>query len=177
MRATSRTKAAKRPAEEEAAAAAPGWDALLSKSAAYKSSLLQSTQFVSTTAAAEVLGLDEPAIRRRIQDKELFALKVPGNEGYRIPEWALSLSLSQTRALLEAAAGDDWGLYLFLTTPSGPLNGLRPFELLLPAGILRPDRQWQRRELAERLSGAETSWMDVVTQTLLAEGLPRTSER
>ena len=142
------------------------WQALLLKSLADKTQLLQSNKFRSTGEAAAVLGVGEPAIRKRIRDRRLFALIAPGSEEYRIPVWALGLTADDCKALA-AAQADAWALYLYLETPSGALNGMRPFELLLPAESLPFEQKSQRRALLEfRGLSDRGSLLGVVMQDL-----------
>ena len=127
---------------------AEGWQALLEKGLADKRQLLASTKFRSVRAAAAVLGVGEPAIRKQIRQGQLFAVTLPRSDEYRIPVWALGLSADDTKALM-AAETDPWALYLYLDAPSGALNGMRPFELLLPTESLSPEQKGQRQALLE----------------------------
>lgn len=148
------------------------WQALLLKSLADKTQLLQSTKFRSTGEAAAVLGVGEPAIRKRIRDHRLFALTAPGNDEHRIPVWALGLNAEDTKALI-AAQADAWALYLYLETPSGALNGMRPFELLLPTDSLTFEQKSQREALSAFLGLADRgSLLRMVLQDLEADKVP-----
>ncbi len=148
------------------------WQALLLKSLADKTRLLQSTKFRSTGEAAAVLGVGEPAIRKRIRDHRLFALTAPGNDEHRIPVWALGLNAEDTKALI-AAQADAWALYLYLETPSGALNGMRPFELLLPTDSLTFEQKNQREALSAFRGLADRgSLLGMVLQDLEADKVP-----
>jgi len=150
-----------------------GWQAPLESGLRSKTSLLRSTEFKTTSEASELLGIREPAVRRRIREQKLFALKAPVEGEHRIPAWALDPGLAggPTTALLsEAGAADEWYLYHFLTTPNGSLNGLRPFECLMSREHLPLPRQALRDELAAYLGlSPGASLLDAVKQALVDE--------
>lgn len=155
-----------------ALSAEEGWQALLLKSLADKTRLLQSDKFRSVGEAVALLGIQDPAIRKRIRDSRLFALTVPGSEEYRIPVWALGLGPEETKALV-AAQRDAWTLYLYLETPSGAFDGLRPFELLLPADSLTFEQKSRRQALlAFRGLPDRGSLLGLVLQDLEDETAP-----
>ena len=150
-----------------------GWQELLESGLRSKTSLLRSAEFKTTSEASELLGIREAAVRKRIREQKLFALKTPVEGEHRIPAWALDSRLAgaPTAALLAQAEGaDEWHLYHFLSTPNGSLNGLRPFECLLSSENLPPPRQAIRDELMAYLGfppGA--SLLETVRQALSAE--------
>ena len=150
-----------------------GWQALLESGLRSKTLLLRSTEFKTTSEASELLGIREPAVRRRIREQKLFALKTPVEGEHRIPAWALDPGLAggPTTALLsEAGTADEWYLYHFLTTPNGSLNGLRPFECLISREHLPLPRQALRDELAAYLGlSPGASLLDAVKQALVSE--------
>lgn len=131
-----------------------GWQALLEQGLRHKTTLLQSKEFKTSAQASELLGIGEPALRKRIREGKLFALKTPGSDAYRIPAWALDPALAGrvTLALLaELPDAAQWQVYHALTTPNGSLNGLRPFECLLTRRNLPPSQRAAREALAEHL--------------------------
>jgi hypothetical protein len=150
-----------------------GWQELLESGLRSKMSLLRSTEFKTTSEASELLGIREAAVRKRIREQKLFALKTPVEGEHRIPAWALEprLAGAPTAALLAQAEGtDEWHLYHFLSTPNGSLNGLRPFECLLSSENLPLPRQAIRDELMAYLKlppGA--SLLETVKQALSTE--------
>ena len=98
------------------------WLALLEQGMRSKITLLQSGAFKSTAEAAALLGIGQPAVRRRIRERKLFALERPGDGEYRIRSGRLTPALpaSRQRACLAASAElRPWALYDFLSTPSG----------------------------------------------------------
>lgn len=131
-----------------------GWQELLERGVRSKTALLKSNQFKSTAQVSELLGVGEPAVRRRIREQKLFALKAPGDGEHRIPAWALDPGVAgaATVALYAGAAGmDEWRLYHFLSTPHGSLNGLRPFECLMSSANLPLPQRSARDELLAEL--------------------------
>lgn len=150
-----------------------GWQELLERGLRSKTALLKSIEFKATAQASELLGVGEPAIRRRIRERKLFALKAPGDGGHRIPAWALDPEVAgaATAALHASAPGvDEWQLYHFLSTPNGNLNGLRPFECLMSVDNLPPPRRAAREELlAEMEPGSGASLLDAVLNELKAD--------
>jgi hypothetical protein len=150
-----------------------GWQQLLERGLKSKVALLKSSSFKSTTQASELLGIGEPAVRKRIREQKLFALKVPGDGEHRIPAWALDPGVAgaATAALYASAPGmDDWQLYHFLSTPNGSLNGLRPFECLLSSVNLTPSLRSAREELLSDLElPAGASLLEAVQGELKAE--------
>lgn len=156
-----------------AVSAEEGWQELLERGLKSKTALLKSPEFKSTAQASELLGVGEPAIRRRIREQKLFALKAPGDGEHRIPAWALDPGAAgpATAALYACVPGmDEWQLYHFLSTPNGNLNGLRPFECLLSAANLPPARRTARGELlAEMELGSGAPLLDTVLDELKAD--------
>ncbi|CAM3423392.1 hypothetical protein [Paracidovorax anthurii] len=150
-----------------------GWQELLERGLRSKVALLKSGPFKSTTQASELLGIGEPAVRKRIREQKLFALKVPGDGEHRIPAWALDPGVAgaATASLYASVPGmDEWQLYHFLSTPNGNLNGLRPFECLLSSANLTPSLRAARDELVSELElGAGASLLAVVEDELKAE--------
>jgi hypothetical protein len=160
------------PAEEPSVEA--GWQALLERGLQAKAALLRSAEFKSTDEAGKLLGIGEPAVRKRIRERKLFALKSPGEGDFRIPAWALDPAIAgpATAALLAATRGgaDEWQLYHFMTTPDGSLNGLKPFECLLSNEHLPSAGKAARGELVAYLQlGDGASLLQAVKQALLAE--------
>lgn len=156
-----------------AVSVAEGWQQLLERGLKSKVALLKSSPFKSTAQASELLGIGEPAVRRRIREHKLFALKVPGDGEHRIPAWALDPGVAgaATVALYGSAPGmDEWQLYHFLSTPHGSLNGLRPFECLLSNANLTPSLRSAREELLLALElPAGASLLEAVQDELEAE--------
>jgi len=150
-----------------------GWQELLESGLRSKTSLLRSAEFKTTSEASELLGIREAAVRKRIREQKLFALKTPVDGEHRIPAWSLDprLAGAPTAALLaDAGAADEWHLYHFLSTPNGSLNGLRPFECLLSSENLPLPRQAIRDELVADLGlPAGASLLEIVKQALSAE--------
>jgi hypothetical protein len=147
------------------------WQAMLLKGLERKKTILNSAQFKSVGEVAEVLDVKEPAIRRRIREYRLFAVKSPGTDEYRIPVWALAVTPEQTRDIHDACGDmDAWALHHFMSTPNSWLNGLRPFELLLPAESLTSEQLARRREVAQHFGAADAnSLLDVVLKALAHE--------
>jgi hypothetical protein len=163
--------AAEANAEQEASRTAGSWDGLLLKGLERKKAVLKSTQFRSVAEAADVLGLKEPAVRRRIREDKLFALREPSTDEYRIPVWALALSSEQMREI-RAASGemDAWSLYHFMSTPNSWLNGLRPFELLLTQDSLDPEQLARRKDVAQHFGASNSdALLDIVLKALAQE--------
>lgn len=164
------SKALAAEAAEKPAPTTPeaGWEALLLRGLEYKKNLLASDAFKSTREAAALLGVGDAAIRKRVREGKLFALQMQHTDEYRIPIWALGIGDAARE--LSAIEPDAWALYHFLVTPSGSLNGLRPFELLLPSESLTPQQLAERSELAQysKLS-AQGPFLDVVLQALAAD--------
>ena len=152
---------------------AEGWQQLLERGLKHKTSLLKSKEFKSTAEASELLGIGEPAVRKRVREKRLFALRMPGDGEHRIPAWALDPKLggATTEALLKRAGdADEWHLYHFMTTPQGSLNGLRPFECLMSEENLPHAQLRARAELIAYLgTSAFASLLDTVLQVLKAD--------
>lgn len=164
------SKALAAEAAEKPAPTTPeaGWEALLLRGLEYKKNLLASDAFKSTREAAALLGVGDAAIRKRVREGKLFALQMQHTDEYRIPIWALGIG-DAARELC-AVEPDAWALYHFLVTPSGSLNGLRPFELLLPSESLTPQQLADRMELAQyRKLPAQGPFLDVVLQALAAD--------
>lgn len=153
LREVSTALAAQAEAESVVTDPEEGWEALLLRGLQYKRSVLASDQFKSTGEVAQVFGLGEAAVRRRVRDNKLLALQLQQNDDYRIPVWALGIGADATKALLSAVA-DPWDLYHVLVAPNGSLNGMRPFELLLPAESLTTQQQVRKTELAQYLGAA-----------------------
>ncbi|WP_338413928.1 hypothetical protein [uncultured Sphaerotilus sp.] len=152
---------------------AQGWQDLLERGLRHKTALLQSPEFKTTAQASELLGIGEPAVRKRIREGKLFALQTPGDGSHRIPAWALDPAIagSVTLTLLSLAGGGDaWLLYHALTTPNGHLHGLRPFECLLSRQNLPPSQRAAREELAVHLQlSAKDALLEVVGRAVQAE--------
>jgi hypothetical protein len=150
-----------------------GWQQLLERGLRSKTALLKSSQFKSTAQASELLGVGDPAVRRRIRERKLFALRAPGDGDHRIPAWALDPEVTgaPTLALYESVPGmDEWKLYHFLSTPHGNLNGLRPFECLMSSANLPATPRSARDELLAALELATgASLLEVVLHELKAE--------
>ena len=154
-----------------------GWQQLLEQGLKSKSMLLQSAEFKSTSEASELLGIGEPAVRKRIRDGKLFSIKMAGDGENRIPAWALdSRIVGRNTAEIMSACGawDEWQIHYFMSTPSGILNGLRPFECLLSNEHLPPSGQALVAELRSHLGIVKNGdLLDVVMKALqleLAEG-------
>lgn len=153
-----------------------GWQQLLEAGLRSKVALLNSAAFKTTAEVSELLGIGHPAVRKRIREGKLFALRLPDSGEHRIPAWALDPKVGTAMAALWREAGqvDEWRLYHFLSEPHGGLNGLRPFECLLSNDNLPPSSRAAKEELLAYLSlpmGA--SLLDEVTQALkneLADG-------
>lgn len=132
-----------------------GWQELLERGLQRKTELLRSKEFKTTTQASELLGIGEPAVRKRIREGKLFALQTLGDGEHRIPAWALDPAIAgqATVALLSDVQGgtDEWQLYHALTMPNGALNGLRPFECLMSRLHLPPSARAAREELVAHL--------------------------
>lgn len=151
-----------------------GWQELLERGLQRKTELLRSTEFKTTAQASELLGIGEPAVRKRIREGKLFALQTPGDGGHRIPAWALDPALAgqATVALLSDVQGgtDEWQLYHALTTPNGALNGLRPFECLMSRQHLPPSARAAREELVAHLQlPASGSLLEVVRRAVAVD--------
>lgn len=150
-----------------------GWQSLLEQGLKTKLEMLRSREFKSTAEASELLGIGEPAVRKRIREKKLFAVKAPGDGELRLPAWSLDPALAgpATFTLLKIAErADPWQLYHFLSTPNGSLNGLRPFECLLSEENLPAEQRLARHDLLADLelpTGA--SLLDVVCGALKAD--------
>lgn len=168
---------------EKADAVAPsaeeGWQALLEQGLRHKTKLLKSSQFKSTAQVSALLELGEAAIRRRIREHKLFALRSPADGELRIPVWALDPAIAgpMTATLIsDSAAWDEWALYTFLSTPHGNLNGLKPFECLLSRANLTAAQAAARQVLSEALALAQGApLLEAVRQALaqeLAESRP-----
>ncbi len=171
IRAVAETLADKAPAS--AVSAEEGWQQLLERGLKSKTALLKSDQFKSTTQASELLGIGEPAVRKRIREHKLFALKASSDGDHRIPAWALDPGIAgAVTADLHANAPDvdEWQVYHYLSTPSGNLNGLRPFECLMSSANLPMSRRIARDELVFELElAAGESLLDVVRDELKAD--------
>lgn len=177
IRQVAQTLADKADAGPQQVSVEQGWQALLESGLKSKTSLLKSAEFKTTSEASELLGIREAAVRKRIREQKLFALKTPVDGAHRIPAWALDPNISggPTAALLaEAKAADEWHMYHFLSTPNGSLNGLRPFECLLSSANLPLSRLAIRDELIVYLGlSGGASLLETVRQAWsveLAEG-------
>ena len=150
------------------------WQELLQSGLQLKAKVLQSSDFKTAADASLLLGIGEPAIRKRIREGKLFALRTPVEGDYRIPLWALDEKVSgaATQALQEVADADLWRLYHFMVTPCGSLDGLRPFECLLSREHLPPGQAAARAELAsqqqQQLRGG-AHLLDLVLSALRAD--------
>ena len=49
----------------------------------------------TTAQASELLGIGEPAVRKRIREGKLFALQTPVEGEHRIPAWALDPAVAR----------------------------------------------------------------------------------
>lgn len=151
-----------------------GWQELLERGLQRKTELLRSNEFKTTAQASELLGIGEPAVRKRIREGKLFALQTPGDGEHRIPAWALDPAIAgqATVALLSDVQGgtDEWQLYHALTTPNGALNGLRPFECLMSRQHLPPSARAAREELVAHLQlPASGSLLEAVRRAVAVE--------
>lgn len=150
-----------------------GWQDLLEQGLRSKTALLGSKEFKSTSEASELLGIGEPAVRKRIREDKLFAMKTPGDGEHRIPAWALDPKIAgQTTACLlqDAEKLDEWHLYHFLVTPNGSFNGLTPFECLMSMENLPSSKRVAREELLIHLNQrVNSSLLEVVRQGLKLE--------
>ena len=147
------------------------WQGLVVKGLERKKALLNSPQFKSVSEVAELLDVKEPAIRRRIRECKLIALKCPGTEEYRIPVWALAIRADQTKEIQTAGGKmDAWSFHHFMSTPNSWLNGLRPVELLLTPDSLTSEHLARRREVAQHFGVSDAnSLLDVVLKALAHE--------
>jgi hypothetical protein len=154
-----------------------GWQQLLERGLKSKTALLKSTEFKSTSQASDLLGIGEHAVRKRVKEQRLFALRTPGDGEHRIPAWALDPKITgaTTAALLaRARSADEWRIYHFMSTPNGSLNGLRPFECLLSNENLPRAKLVAKDEFIAHLKlSAGSSLLEPVRQALerdLTEG-------
>ena len=163
--------AAEAKTEQSTKSTEEAWQGLLVKGLERKKALLNSPQFKSVAEVAELLDVKEPAIRRRIRECKLIALKSPGTDEYRIPVWALAISPVETKEIQTAGGEmDAWSLHHFMSTPNSWLNGLRPFELLLAPGSLTSEQLARRLEVAEHFGVSDAnSLLDVVLKALAHE--------
>jgi hypothetical protein len=147
------------------------WQAMLVQGMERKTALLKSAQFKSVAQAAVLLSLKEPAVRRRIREHKLIAVKAAGTDESRIPVWALALSPEESSSIHTAAGDmDAWALFHFMDTPHSWLDGMRPFELLLPADSLTPEQLARRRTVAQHFGVTDSgSLLDVVVRALKRE--------
>ena len=166
-----RKQAAQLPVDEPSVE--EGWQELLQRGLKSKTALLNSEAFMSAADAGQLLGIGEPAIRRRLREGNLFALKASGDGEYRIPVWALDAKVAgqATARLLQDAQGtDEWWLYHFMTTPNGSLNGLCPFECLLSPENDPWVKKRARKELVANLElPVNASLVEPVRQALKSE--------
>lgn len=150
-----------------------GWQELLERGLKSKTALLSSKAFMSTADASKLLQVGEPAIRKRLREGKLFALKTSGDGEYRIPVWALDAKVAgqATATLLQDAKGtDEWWLYHFMTTPNGSLNGMSPFECLLSPENVPWVKRPARKELVDDLDlPVNASLLEPVRQALKSE--------
>ncbi|WP_347555857.1 hypothetical protein [Robbsia sp. KACC 23696] len=167
------TLADKCEAEGENPSIDQGWQALLESGLRTKTALLQSSEFKTVLQASALCGVKEAAIRKRIREKKLFALKNPVDGEYRIPAWALDAQIAGATTadwLATAETADDWAVYAFFAAPNGSLNGLRPFECLLSTEHLPLARRALREDLRRYLTlPDETSLLAVVKKALHAD--------
>lgn len=136
--------------ETESLSVETGWQQLLEQGLKSKTMLLKSAEFKSTSEASELLGIGEPAVRKRIRDDKLFSIRMAGDGENRIPAWALDSRIAgrNTAEIISACpAWDEWQVYYFMSTPNGILNGLRPFECLMSKEHLPPGAQVAVAEL------------------------------
>lgn len=152
---------------------AQGWQELLERGLRHKAALLQSSEFKTTTEAGALLGIKEPAVRKRIREGRLFALRMPGGGEYRIPMWALDPAITGrvTAVVLSALPDvDEWQVYHALSTPAGGLHGLRPFECLLTRRHLLSSQRAAREELVAHLQIPDGDALrEVVMQVVRAD--------
>jgi hypothetical protein len=137
-----------------------GWQQLLEAGLRSKTTLLKSKEFKSTAEVGDLLGIGEAAVRKRVREQKIFALKMPGDGEYRIPAWALDHRLAgvTTRTLQASAkSADEWQVYHFMSTPNGSLNGLRPFECLLSNESLPAQAHAAREDLKASLQLAKSA--------------------
>ncbi|WP_438392092.1 hypothetical protein [Caballeronia sp. DA-9] len=173
IRQVAETLAVKADAGAQQVPVEQGWQELLESGLRSKASLWSSAEFKTTSEAGKLLGIKEAAVRKRIREQKLFALKTSADGEHRIPAWALDprLAGAPTAALLaEAGSADEWHLYHFLSTPNGGLNGLRPFECLISRENLPLPRQALRDELAAYLGlSPGASLLETVKQAWVSE--------
>lgn len=144
----------------------PGWKKLMEKSLRGQAQTLQSEEFLSVAEAAPLLGVEDAAVRRRIREGKLLALKHPSGGEHRVPIWATGISSADTKALTDLGGDSPWDLYQFMEAPHGAMKALRPCDLLvapehLPAGTRRV-----RDALAASLKTNGTTLLALVMRAL-----------
>ena len=144
----------------------PGWTKLLEKSLAGQTRTLQSDEFVSVAQAAPLLGVEDAAVRRRIREGKLLALKHPRGGEHRIPIWATGISGVDTKALVDLAGDSMWDLYQFMGAPHGAMKAMRPCDLLVAAEHLPMATRGAREALAASLKANGTTLLAHVLRAL-----------
>lgn len=88
---------------------------------------LRAADMISVAEAASLLGEDESAVRRWVEQSRCVALELPGHET-RLPSWQfvgdLLLWIGPVSEELEASNG--WQVLTFLETPQDCLEGRTP---------------------------------------------------
>jgi len=89
-------------------------------------------ELVPSEVLAKALGISRQAIHKGLKGKRFFALETGGRELY-YPTFFADKDLREAgldEALAILASENAWSKWLFFTTPSGFLGGLKPIEAL-----------------------------------------------
>lgn len=144
----------------------PGWKKLLEKSLQGQARTLQSDEFLSVAQAAPLLGVEDAAVRRRIREGKLLALKHPSGGEHRVPIWATGISSGDTKALTDLGGDSPWDLYQFMEAPHGAMKALRPCDLLVAPEHLPAATRGARDTLAASLKANGSTLLGLVLQAL-----------
>lgn len=144
----------------------PGWKKLMEKSLRGQAQTLQSEEFLSVAEAAPLLGVEDAAVRRRIREGKLLALKHPSGGEHRVPIWATGISSADNKALTELGGDSPWDLYQFMEAPHGAMKALRPCDLLVAPEHLPAATRGARDALAASLKANGSTLLALVLKAL-----------
>jgi len=104
----------------------------------YKQLELASAENLTSSEAAERIGLSEAWVNTLRQRGELYALFGPDRESeFRYPAWQFDCHRERLSTILKAlskAGVDQWGVHVFMNNASKGLQGRTPRDYILDSG-------------------------------------------
>jgi hypothetical protein len=102
------------------------------RGAEYRAELLKSGEMLSSSDAARKLDVTTEALRKKVRNAELFALRWGSRKVY-YPAWQFETNVfgEPLKRALEPIKGEDpWSIYYFFTTADPRLGDATPLEVL-----------------------------------------------